>query len=95
MLLSREGVKGVKKNEERGKSETNNEKKRKNMKKTHTPPKTIKMTVTAGPIAIAASAFGAAAPTASPIAVEVSASSDSTPQNLANRAGDGLSPAEG
>jgi hypothetical protein len=55
----------------------------------------MKMTVTAGPIAIAASALGAAAPTASPIAVDVSASRDSTPQNFANRSGDGLSPAEG
>ena len=64
-------------------------------KKTHTPPNTMKMTVTAGPIAIAASALGAAAPTASPIAVDVSASRDSTPQNFANRSGDGLSPAEG
>jgi len=61
----------------------------------HTPPKTMKMTVTAGPIAIAASALGAAAPTASPIAVDVSASRDSTPQNLAKRSGDGLSPADG
>lgn len=55
----------------------------------------MKMTVTAGPIAIAASALGAAAPTASPIAVDVSASRDSTPQNLAKRSGDGLSPADG
>ena len=55
----------------------------------------MKMTVTAGPIAIAASAFGAAAPTASPIAVDVSASSESTPQNFAKRRGLGLRPAEG
>ena len=48
------------------------------------PPKTIKRTMTPGPMASAASVLGAKEPTASPRDVEAKLSSVRIPQNLAN-----------
>ena len=55
----------------------------------------MKRTMTAGPIATAASVLGATLLTANPIALDVKDSSTMSPANLANRSGFGFSPAIG